>query len=318
MTNSYELTDIKGVGNGKAKKMKDAGYNDVISVARTSAKVMAEEVTGMGEDGSQNVIDAAREMLREGGSKFKTGKEVEQHQDELKNITTGSDELDELLGGGIATQYTTEAYGQFSSGKTQLCHQLAVNVQLPEDEGGLGKGAVFIDTEETFRADRIRQMAEAKGLDPEEVLENIDVTRPEDSAEQLNAIKDAITELDLSEKGVFIVDSLMAHHRAEYSGRGELGERQDSLGEILKKLQDIASGYELACFYSNQAYEDPGKMFGDPVSATGGNVVKHNGSFRLYLQDRGSKGWAAELVDSPMLKQETARFDITENGIEDA
>lgn len=315
MTQQYELTDIKGVGSGKAKKLEDAGYNDVISIARTSARVLAEDVSGFKEDSAQNVIDAAREMLREGGSKFKTGKEVEQHQNNIKTITTGSENLDGMLGGGVATEYTTEAYGKSSTGKTQLCHQLAVNVQLPEDEGGMEKGAVFIDTEETFRADRIREMAEAKDLDPDEVLENIHVTRPEDGAEQAQAVKDVMKEINMEEKGIVIVDSIMAHFRAEYSGRGEVGERQDRIGEMLGKLQDIASGYSVAVFYSNQAYDDPGKMFGDPTEATGGNVLKHNSSFRIYLQDRGSKGWAAELVDSPNLPQEQVRYEIDSNGI---
>lgn len=317
MSDEHDIKDIKGVGSGKAKKLEDAGYNDVIAVARSSARTMEEEVSGLGEDGAQNIIDSAREMLREGGSKFQTGDEVEEHQNNLKNITTGSEDLDNLLQGGIPTEYTTEAYGQFSSGKTQLCHQLAVNVQLPEEEGGLGKGAVFIDTEETFRADRIRQMAEANGQDPDEVLENIHVTRPEDAAEQAQAIKDAMSELDLSDKGIVIVDSIMAHFRSEYSGRGELGERQDRIGAMLKNLRSIASGYNMAVFYSNQAYEDPGQMFGDPVQATGGNVVKHNGSFRIYLRDKGQQGWGAELVDSPMLPQEKIVFDITEEGIRD-
>lgn len=272
----HSLQDISGVGEGTAQKLKDAGYGDVISVARSSARTLEDEVTGMGEDGAQNTIDAARELLREGSGKFKTGKEVEKAQDELSYITTGSEDLDELLNGGIPSKYTVENYGQFSSGKTQLSHQLAVNVQLPEDEGGMDKGAVFIDTEETFRADRIRQMAEANGQDPDEVLDNIYVTRPEDGSAQEQAIKEIPSEIDMEEIGIVIVDSVMAHFRSEYSGRGELSERQDRLGSMLKGLRDLASGYDVAVFYTNQAYEDPGKMFGDPVSATGGNVVKHN------------------------------------------
>lgn len=317
MIGEHDLKDIKGVGSGKAKKLEDAGYKDVIAVARSSARVLSEEVTGLGEDGAQNIIDAAREMLRGKSEKFQTGSEVEDYQNSLKSITTSSEKLDGLLQGGIPTEYTTEVYGQFSSGKTQLSHQLAVNVQLPEDEGGLGKGAVFIDTEETFRADRIRQMAEAHGMDPEETLDNIHVTQPEDAAEQAQAVKDAMSELDLSDKGILIVDSVMAHFRSEYSGRGELGERQDRIGAMLKNLRGIASGYNMAVFYTNQAYEDPGGGWGDNVSATGGNVVKHNGSFRLYLTDRQGNGWAAELVDSPMLPQEEVYFNVTEEGIRD-
>lgn len=314
----HELKDISGVGSGKAKKLRKAGYEDVISIARASARKLSEEVKGMGDDGAQNVIDGARELLREGAGKFKTGKDIEKRQQELKNITTGSDDLDELLNGGIPTNYTVEQFGQFSSAKTQMAHQLAVNVQLPEEEGGLGKGAAFIDTEETFRADRIRQMAKANNQDPEEVLENIYVTRPEDGAAQEQVIKELTSELDMDEIGIVIVDSIMAHFRSEYSGRGELSERQDRLGSMLNMLGSIASGYDIAVFYTNQAYEDPGKMFGDPVSATGGNVVKHSSSFRLYSQDRGSKGWAMEVVDSPMITQEERRFNVTDEGIRDA
>jgi len=313
----YELTDLAGVGEGTAENLEDAGYSDVIAVARASVRTLSEEVTGMAEGSAEKTIDSARRKLREGNSRFKTGMDVDEQQGEAPKITTGSEALDELLDGGVHVGSLTECFGKSSSGKTQLCHQLAVNVQLPEDEGGLGKGAIFIDTEETFVADRIRNMAEAKGLDPEEVLENIHVTHPEDGAEQVRAIKDAVSELDLEDKGVMIIDSIIAHFRAEYSDLNNLGDRQDRLGEMLKELQGIASGYDVAVFYSNQAYDDPGEHFGDSTKATGGNVLTHNSSYRLYSQDRQSKGWAVELVDSPYLPQEVRRFDVDDTGIID-
>lgn len=309
------VESIKGVGTKTAATLEQEGYGEILGLAKAEARELAEETT-LGEGKASKIIQKARNKLR-GGNSFKDGAEIEKEQEKIMNITTGSEKLDGILKGGVPTNYTTEAYGQFSSGKTQLAHQLAVNCQLPEDEGGLDQKVIFIDTEETFMTDRIKQMAEGVGLDPQETLQNIMVARPEDSDDQLAITEEIRTNFDVENFGLIVVDSIMATFRAEYSGRGELTERQNKLGDHLKELRKLASAYDLAVFYTNQAYSDPDQHFGDPTNPTGGLVLGHSSSFRIYMGDRGSKGWNAELVDSPNLPQEDCMFEITNEGIRD-
>lgn len=302
---------VKGVGTTTAKKLEDRGADTVLGLAQENARELSEE-TSVGEGKAQNIIQNARDMLH-GGDRFSTGKEVEERQENMEQISTGSEDLDGILKGGVPTNYITEAYGAFSSGKTQLAHQLTVNCinELDQD-------VVFIDTEETFRTDRIKQMAEANGQDPDKVLERVQHTSPEDTDDMIQITEEVKSTFDLNNDfGLIVVDSIIAPFRAEYSGREEMTERQNKLGDVLKKLSKLAGAYDLAVFYTNQAYSDPGQMFGDPTNPSGGNVLGHRSSFRLYMNDRGKKGWSAELVDSPNLPQEECMFNITNEGIRD-
>ncbi|MFQ3275281.1 MAG: DNA repair protein RadA, partial [Candidatus Nanohaloarchaea archaeon] len=158
--NEKDLVDLKGVGEKTADKLKEAGYDDLMSIATMSSGDLG-EVADLGEKKSQKIITAARQELDLG---FETGKDKYETRKDMGRITTGCDDLDEILGGGVETQNITEFYGEYGSAKTQISHQLSVNVQLEEGEGGLGKGVVYIDTEDTFIPTRIEQMAEAKGL----------------------------------------------------------------------------------------------------------------------------------------------------------
>lgn len=239
----------------------------------------------------------------------------------MGTISTGSDKFDKLLKGGIGVEYLTEAYGLSSSGKTQLAFQLCVNAQLPEGEGGADNGnqVIFIDVEETFRADRIRQIAEAQDINPEKALKNIHVSRPTDLSDQEMAITDA-RKLELDDVALIVIDSMVGHVRSEFEGREEYGERADRLGNMLAELGKIASGetgHEIAVFYTNQAGKDPAVQYGDPVYAYGPSTMEHQSSFRLRLDSRGSKGYNAELVDSPNIPPGDIYYDIYEDGIRD-
>ena len=163
------LEDLPGVGKATAEKLKKAGYDSFEKIATASAKELA-AVADLGEATAKKTIAAARDALEMG---FESADKVLERRKTIVRISTGSKELDRLLGGGIETQAITEFYGKFSSGKSQIGFQLAVNVQLPPEEGGLGGGCLFIDTESTFRPERIVHMAEAKNMDPQEVLRNI-------------------------------------------------------------------------------------------------------------------------------------------------
>lgn len=307
-----ELEELPGVGEKTADKLKDEGYKDLMSIAASSVG----EITGktsIGESTARKIIDGARDELDMG---FETATEVYEKKGEIGKISTGSEEIDELLGGGVETQTLTEVYGGFGSGKTQMAFQLAVNVQKEED-GGLGKGCMFIDTESTFRPERIKQIAENAGMEPEEILENIYVARAYNSDHQVVLVNEADEILEEKDIGLIVIDSLTSQFRADYTGRGELAERQQKLNRHLHDLQRLSEVYNVAVFVANQVMSKPDVLFGDPTEAIGGHILHHATSFRMYLRKGKGSTRICKLVDSPYKPEGEAPFKITEEGIVD-
>ncbi|MFH7917753.1 MAG: DNA repair and recombination protein RadA, partial [Candidatus Aenigmatarchaeota archaeon] len=248
-----ELLELPGVGPKAAEKLIKAGYRSLMSIATASAGEIA-AACELGEATAQKIIDAARKKLKMG---FETAETILEKRKRIYKITTGSKALDELLGGGIETQAITEAYGAFGSGKSQLAMQLAVNVQLPESEGGLEGACVFIDTESTFRPERIEQIAKALNLDAKNVLKNIYVGKAFNSDHQMLLAEKAKELIEEKNVKLLIVDSLTSHFRADYSGRGELASRQQKLNRHLHTLQRIADTYNIAVYVTNQVMARP-------------------------------------------------------------
>jgi len=227
--------------------------------------------------------------------------------------------LDNLLGGkGIETKAITEAYGAFGSGKTQLALSLAVGVQLPEEQGGANGKAVYIDTEGTFRPERIRQFAEGIEANSDKVLKNILVARAFNSDHQM-LLLDKVVEMikDGEPIRLMIIDSLTAHFRAEYSGRGQLADRQQRLNRYLHNLMKIAEQNNLAVYVTNQVMSDPAQLFGDPTKAIGGNIVGHACTYRMYLRRGKKDSRVAKLIDSPDLPDDETVFMIETDGLKD-
>mgnify|MGYP001773236739 CR=1 FL=1 len=308
------LEDIPGVGSKIAEKLRSVGFSDPMSIAVASPSDLA-SIAEIGEGQAAKIINAVRELLEIG---FETADKILERRQKVEKITTGSKNLDNLLGGGIETQCITESYGPFSSGKTQLGFQLACNVQLPKEKGGLEGACVFIDTENTFRPERIVQIAKRLKLDPEKTLKNILVTRAFNSEHQM-LIVEKLHEV-IKEKNVklIIIDSLTSHFRADFVGRGELAERQQKLNKHLHTLQRLADAHNLAVYVTNQVMADPSVLFGDPIRAVGGHVLAHMSGVRIYLR-RGREGTrVARLIDAPHLVEAECVFKITDSGITDA
>lgn len=307
------VEDLPGIGPKTAEKLREAGYIDLMAIATASAGEIA-AIADLGEGVAAKAIAAARDALSMG---FETGTDALERRKQVGRITTGSKEFDALLGGGIETHAMTECYGAFGSGKSQLAHQLAVNAQLPKDKGGLGGGVIFIDTESTFRPERIEQMAKAVGLDPKKVLANIHVGRAYNSDHQVllaDKAKDIMKEKNIK---LLVVDSITAHFRADYIGRGTLANRQQRLNQHIHNLQKIADTYNAAVYITNQVMSRPDILFGDPTAAVGGHVLHHAATYRVYL--RKSKGdlRIGKMVDSPNLPEGEALFRVTQDGIID-
>jgi DNA repair protein RadA len=310
-----KLSDLPGIGPAAVEKLEAAGIFDLMGVAVLGPKELS-EMAGLGEAAARKTIQAARKMMDLG---FQSGLEFAEKRQEVLHITSGSKELDNLLGGrGVETKAITEAFGAYGSGKTQLGLSLAVNVQLPIEMGGSEGKAVFIDTEGTFRPERIKQIAETKGMNPENVLKNILVARAFNSDHQILLI-DKVGELIKNGEPIkiVIVDSLTAHFRAEFSGRGMLADRQQKLNKYLHNLMKIAEQFNLAIYVTNQVMANPGMMFGDPTTAIGGNIVGHASTYRMYLR-RGKKGCrVAKLIDSPNLPDSECIFWVGNGGVND-
>ncbi len=308
-----DISELPGVGEKTAEKLKEAGYSDVMALAAASPGDIC-SVADIGEKTAEKIIEAARRSLKMG---FEAAIEVYERREKVAKITTCSKNLDSLLGGGVETQAITEFHGAFGSGKSQVGFQLLVSVQLPEDQGGLGGAGLIIDTENTFRPERIKQIAIGLGLDPKKVLENIFVARAFNSDHQMvlaEKAKDIIKEKNIK---LIVVDSLTSHFRSDFSGRGELAPRQQKLNRHLHTLQKLADVYNLAVYVTNQVMARPDVLFGDPTAPIGGHIVGHQATYRVYVRKSKGDTRIARLIDSPHLPEGEAIFRITEEGIRD-
>lgn len=308
---SVSLYDLPGVGAATAEKLKEVGYTDVLSVAVASPGELT-EACGITESAARKMINAARDSLEMG---FESGDQLLKKRNSVIKLTTGSKSFDSLMDGGFESGAITECFGEFGSGKTQIGHILTVNVQK-QDPNAV---AVYIDTENTFRPERVVQLAKGVGLDPEKVLKNIKVARAYNSDHQMllsEKVEDLIKNKGLNVK-IVIVDSLTAHFRAEFIGRGTLAERQQKLNKHMHTLLKIADQYNLVVYVTNQVMSKPDVFFGDPTQSIGGHIVGHASTFRIYLR-KGKKGSrVARLIDAPNLADGECNFMVEESGLKD-
>ena len=314
MEAAKSIEELPGVGPATAEKLREAGINDLMALAVASPMTLA-DIAEIGTNVAQKIIQAAREAVDVGG--FETGDVILERRKTVAKLTTGTKALDELLGGGLESQAITETFGEFGSGKSQLGHQLAVNATRAQDDGGLDGDTVWIDTENTFRPERITQMAEALDLDPEKILKRVHVARAFNSHHQMLLVDKAQDIAKEFPVRLLVVDSLTAHFRSEYIGRGTLAERQQMLNKHIHDLMRFGDVYNAVIYVTNQVHAKPDAFFGDPTRPIGGHIVGHSATFRIYL--RKSKGGKriARLIDSPNLPEAEAVFSVSEEGVRD-
>lgn len=305
---------LPGVGEATLKKLIKAGFGSLESIAYTPPSIIQEE-SGLGDKTTAKLIKASMDKLDIG---FKSAEAVWEHRKNIARITTGSQELDNLFGGGIETGCVIEFFGEFRTGKTQLAHQLCVNVQLPREDGGLSGNALYIDTEGTFRPERIIQMAEGLDLDHKKILKNIVFGRAYNSDHQVLLIKEATNLIREKNIKLIIVDSLIGHFRSEYVGRGTLASRQQTINSHLHDLLRLTDIFpDLSIIVTNQVQSKPDVFYGNPTVAAGGNIVAHGSTIRVYLRKGKGEQRVAKMIDAPHLPEGEAVFSITENGISD-
>lgn len=309
----YEsIEDIPGIGPATAEKLREVGFHTVESLATATIKELM--AVGIGEKQAAKIISEARSSI---ALTFIKADELIKMRKNVLRLTTGSRALDELLGGGIETQTITEFYGEYGVGKSILCHQLAVNVQLPVGRGGLDGGALYIDTEQTFRPEWILRMANHLGLDPDQVAQRIIYSEAYNSDHQILLLEKADKVIKENNVRLIIIDSLTAHFRSEYLGREMLAERQQKLNNHMHKLLRLARAFNAAAVVTNQVMSKPDQFFSVGVEPVGGHVVAHTSHTRVFLRKTSGQVRIARLVSSPYLPEGERVFKITEEGIVD-
>jgi len=305
------LEDLPGVGAATATKLKEGGYKTLMAVAVATPGELV-NASGVSEAVARKMINNARDSMEMG---FESGIDMLAKRENINKISTGSKLFDDMMGGGFESSAITECFGEFGSGKTQIGHILCVSIQKADPDAV----AVYIDTENTFRPERIQELAEGFGLDSNKVLSNIKVARAYNSDHQMllaEKVEDLINEQNLNIK-LLVVDSLTAHFRAEYVGRGTLADRQQKLNKhmhVLLKLGDIKN---LCVYVTNQVMAKPDQFFGDPTVSIGGHIVGHASTFRIYLR-KGKKGSrVAKLIDAPNLAEAECNFYVDGGGLRD-
>ncbi|WP_254545427.1 DNA repair and recombination protein RadA [Halomarina pelagica] len=336
-----DLEDLPGVGPATAEKLQENGYDSYQSIAVASPGELS-NTADVGESTAHDIIQAARKAADIGG--FETGSQVLERRERIGKLRMLVPEIDDMLGGGVETQSITEVYGEFGAGKSQITHQLSVNVQLPQEVGGLGGSVIFIDSEDTFRPERIEEMI--RGLDDELLQATMDHREIEGSPDDEAAMEELIAsfldkihvakafnsnhQILLAEKAkeiakehedsefpvrLLCVDSLTAHFRAEYVGRGQLASRQQKLNKHLHDIDRVGNLYNAAVLVTNQVQSNPDAFFGDPTKPIGGNILGHKSTFRMYLRKSKGNKRIVKLVDAPNLPDGEAVMRVEGAGL---
>eukprot|EP00948_MAST-09A_sp_MAST-9A-sp1_P002018 g2018.t1 len=308
--------ETSGVNASDIKKLVDGGFQTVQSIAYATLKVLT-EVKGISEAKAQKIQAEAAKLVHMG---FTTAKEYDvQRETTILTLSTGSSDLDELLAGGIESGSITELYGEFRTGKTQLCHTLCVTAQLPVQDGGGSGKAMYIDTEGSFRPERLKKIAERYELDPDDVLNNVVYAKAHNSEHQLELLAQASALMVEDRFALVVVDSATALYRTDYTGRGQLSARQQHLGQFLRSLQRLADEFGVAVVITNQVVANPdGSMFvKDSTKPIGGNIIAHASTTRIKLRKGRGENRVAKIIDSPTLPEAEASFSIQETGVND-
>lgn len=313
-----EIQDIEGIGPTTAKKLKEAGIISVMDLAVASSDELAVDLNSS-KDSAASFIMAAQKLLRDSNvleKEFVTADTALEKRKSMLRCSTGSIALDDLLLGGIETQAVTEFYGEFGSGKSQICHTLCATARQPIAVGGLDGGVIYIDTEGTFRPERVEQIARARGFDPSQILKSVAVCKIYNSSHLELIIKDLGKYINDFKAKLVVIDSIISLHRAEFAGRGTLADRQQRLNNMLHKLVRLTEIYNIAIVITNQVQSSPDTFFGDPTKAAGGNVLGHASTYRIYLRKSGENR-VAKMIDSPYHPYSETRFTVNEKGTDD-
>jgi len=311
-----EILAEHGIAANDLQKLQNAGYHTVESIAHATTRRLS-DVKGISEAKVAKLKEIVKQLV---SMDFKTAADALEDRQSIAMLTTGSVEIDKLLEGGIETGSITEVFGEFRTGKTQLCHTLCVTCQMAISEGGAEGKAIYIDTEGSFRPERLRGIAERFGLDPVVALENVACARAHNSEHQMELLKVAAAIMAQDRYALLVVDSATALYRTDYQGRGELSERQMQMGQFLRQLTRLAEEFGVAVFITNQVVANPdGMSFAkDSTKPIGGNIIAHASTTRLRLRKGRGENRIMSVYDSPSLPEADCQFALSNAGVCDA
>jgi len=313
-----KLSELPGVGPVTEKKFNDVGIFTAEQIINYSPADV-QDITGMKSISVRNLFVMVRDKLIEAGTiteTFRKGSKVLEDRKDLEYIKIGISSLDKLFGNGIETKATTEIYGEFGSGKTQFCHTMAVRAQLPKNKGGLGGKVLWIDSENTFRPDRIVTIAKHMGLDPDKALDNIIHSKAFNSTFQQIILEESENIIKKENIRLIISDSATGLFRSDYVGRGNLSNRQGALNKYVTRASRISETYNCAVILTNQVYSSPDQQWGDTTRPVGGHVVAHSSTYRIYFKKSG-KNRIAKMIDSPSHAETEVMFALSDGGVVD-
>jgi DNA repair protein RadA len=323
------LESLQDVNKQLISRLEGAGIQSISDLATTTPFELLEDYHSNYDDAikgieidfesiSQLVLKARQKLIEYGllQRDFSSAEKMLEIREKLIKFTTGSQSFDLFLGGGIETQALTEIVGEFGSGKSQLCYTLCVTANMSGEDSGI----IFVDTENSFRGERVHQIAESRGLDPEEIMKRINVCKIYHSSHLEAVIRTLARYIEKYRARLVIVDSIISLHRAEFAGRETLVERQQRLNAILHKLKRLAEIYNVAVVYTNQVQAQPNGTFlsnrFDSMRAAGGNIMGHASTYRIFLRKIGHNRMAT-MFDSPYHPYCQVKFTIGEEGIQD-
>lgn len=312
-----ELKTLPGVGEATAEKIFDGGYYSIMDVAVASVGSFTES-TAITDATAIKIISGARKMVDLGDSR--TALEMLEEDKNIPKLSTGVKELDMAMQGGLTPGLITQIYAEGGLGKTQWAKTIATIATRPVEEGGLDTDVLYIDTEGTFRPNRVKQIAEARGFDVGKTLSRIHTWTARTTAEQILLVQDEIKKKSAELGGckLVIIDSLMTRFRGEFTGRGKLGERQNLINKHMFDLLSFARANNAVILVTVPVSANPDAFFGNMAMPTGGNIVKHNSAYVLNIR-RAKQGKVVLRVEkAPDLPMTEVLGQVKDSGMSDA
>lgn len=317
--NSFSIDNLKNVSFNFLSILKKSGFYSLKDlIVRGPFEVSSE--TGIDIDDSFIIYNQAVNALEGIGvieKQFVPATTIYYKRKNIGKISTGSKNFDNLLGGGIETKSITEVCGEFGTGKTQLCYTASIMVQQDYSNGGLKGNALYIDTENTFRPERVESISRFRNLNPIKVLDNIIVAKAYSSSHYELILTESSKLIDSYNIKLMVIDSIISLYRSEFIGLSALSERQQRLNKLIHSIMRIAETFEIAVLLTNQVQGAPDSIFdGNSLKAAGGNIMAHSTTYRIFLRKSG-RNRIARMIDSPYHAESDAIFTISDDGISD-
>lgn len=310
---------LEDLPNELASQLLNAGFGSLKDIVIDGPNALSTR-SGISKDDSLFIYNQAISFLESIGiveKRFVRATALYDRRKKISKISTGSKNFDNLLGGGIEANAITEVYGEFGTGKTQLCHTVCVTVQLDQNHGGLNGGALYIDTENTFRPERIAAISSLRNQDPSVVLDNIIVAKAFSSSHLELILSESSKIIDSHNIKLIILDSAIALYRSEFLGLSSLAIRQQRLNKLIHTLMRIAQTHQIVVLVTNQVQSTPDTGFGNiSFKAAGGNIFAHSSTYRVFLR-KSNRNRIARMVDSPNHPESEIIFTVDESGVID-